>query len=176
MTLTCVQRERRGCLCVCLRVCAVRCAARKSGAGQQSDGFGSSLTAVKDETWFHMCWERAVHLSMETTLPPLLFSSFLLFLSFIAPLLLFLPFPTTLYSPGSLLTETRPKLGWWDECWAKSNTGLCVHTHMLRIRKKMLTQKKNNNQKIIYIYLYIYIWIFCLVYVIFPCTFLKITI
>lgn len=44
------------CVCVCV-FCAKERGVQyeKSGAGQQSDGFGSSLTAVKDETWFHMC-------------------------------------------------------------------------------------------------------------------------
>lgn len=77
MTLTCVQRKTEMfvwlvCMCfVCVpaslsvcthsRVCVCVCCAKErgvqyeSGAGQQSDGFGSSLTAVKDETWFHMC-------------------------------------------------------------------------------------------------------------------------
>jgi hypothetical protein len=32
-----------------------RCAVQETSLDQQSDGFGSSLTAVKDETWFHMC-------------------------------------------------------------------------------------------------------------------------
>lgn len=137
MTLTCVQRERRGCWCVCLRVCAVRCAARKSGAGQQSDGFGSSLTAVKDETWFHMCWERAVHLSMETT-PPLLFSSFLLFLSFIAPPSFFLS--QLLFTPSVHCWQKQGQ-SWGDGMNAGPKATLdFVYTHMLRSRKKMLAQ------------------------------------
>lgn len=60
MTLTCVQGKTGMFVCCRVCVCVWRAKERgvqyeKSGAGQQSNGFGSSLTAVKDETWFHMC-------------------------------------------------------------------------------------------------------------------------
>ena len=142
MTLTCVQRktEMLACVCVSVRdcVCALVCvcvcvcvharSAKERGVQYErvarANRATDSAPAWRQWKTKHgsTCVEKEQSICpWRQPLPPSPPPSLSLF-SFSSS-----PSP---YPPGSLLTETRPEPGWWDECWAKSNTGPCIHTRL----------------------------------------------